>query len=137
MTDNGKHKPTEKSIKAAVEETVEDAAERVDAAADEAVENPLKTFLNHQKKAFEETGKAIDSLLPEGFKKHSKEARREFLKGVTVLVDAAVVELEKASKEADKVFKRVQQKAEDVSQSATAPERPSTTGQQKVKVEVD
>lgn len=102
-----------------------------------AVENPLRVFLEHQKRALEETGKALDALLPEGFKKHGKEARREFLRGVTVLVDAAVVELEKASKEADRVFKRMQQRPSEEPVAPPAPQRPSTTGAQKVKVEVE
>lgn len=101
------------------------------------VENPLKLFLEHQKRAFEETGKALDALLPEGFKRHSKEARREFLRGVSVLVDAAVIELEKASKEADRVFKRMQQRSPEEPTPPPAPPRPSTTGPQKVKVEVE
>lgn len=114
-----------------------DAAEQVEETVNEA-HDPLKKFVGHQKRALEETGKALESLLPEGFREHGKEARREFLKGMTVLVDAAVTELEKASKEADRLFKRAQQKAD----TATPPAgddstRPSSTGPQKVKVQVD
>lgn len=102
-------------------------------------ENPVETdklpedmreavnrFLDHQRKAFEEAGKAVDALLPTGFKEHGSEARREFIKGFKVLVDSAITELEKASREFDR-----SRKAED--------EEPpvSTTGRSKVKVQVD
>ncbi|MDX2161840.1 MAG: hypothetical protein SF162_10990 [bacterium] len=97
-------------------------------------QSPLETFVEHQKRALEETGKAIEALLPDGFKEHSKEAGKEFAKGLKVLVDAAVSEVEKASRELDKQFRaRQQQSAAPTDES----ERPSSTGAQKVKVQVD
>lgn len=99
----------------------------------DAQQDPFAIFLEHQKKALEETGKALDALLPPGFKEHSSEARREFARGWKVLVDAAVSELEKASKEVDKAFKRTR---EDAPVDVTV-ERPSSTGKTKVKVQVD
>jgi hypothetical protein len=101
----------------------------------DAQQDPFAVFLEHQKKAIEETGKALDALLPPGFKEHSNEARREFARGWKVLVDAAVVELEKASKEVDKAFKRTRQDAPDTEEVIV--ERPSSTGKTKVKVQVD
>jgi hypothetical protein len=98
-------------------------------------QDPFAAFLEHQKKAIEETGKALDALLPPGFKEHSSEARRVFARGWKVLVDAAVVELEKASKEVDKAFKRTRQDAENADDVVA--ERPSSTGKTKVKVQVD
>ncbi|MCB9453484.1 MAG: hypothetical protein H6672_18795 [Anaerolineaceae bacterium] len=80
---------------------------------------PFEKFLFHQRRAMEETGKALEALLPEGFKEHGAEASREFIKGFRVLVDAAITEIEKAVEEEDD---------ED---------KPSTTGKTKVKVEVD
>lgn len=95
-------------------------------------DDPLKAFVEHQRKALEETGKALDALLPEGFKEHGAEARREFVKGMKVLVDSALSELEKASREFDRNFNR---------RPANPPQddadRPSSTGANKVKVQVD
>jgi hypothetical protein len=84
-------------------------------------------FVDHQKKAFEEAGKAVDALLPKGFKEHGNEARREFIKGFKVLVDTAINELEKASREFEK-----SRNAE-----TGGDEPPSSTGKVKVKVQVD
>ena len=93
-------------------------------------QDPLGAFVHHQKRAFEESVKAVDALLPEGFKDHSREAGREFIKGMKVLVDATIDGLEKASKEFDKNFKRA-------TTSSDGEDRPSTTGTGKVKVQVD
>lgn len=92
--------------------------------------DPLNDFLRHQQRAVEETGKALEALLPDGFKTHSKEAGREFISGMKVLFDAALDGVEKASKDFDKNFTR--QRAEGDSD-----ERPSSTGATKVKVQVD
>lgn len=89
---------------------------------EEAARTPFDEFVFHQKRALEETGKALDALVPPGFKEHGAEAGREFAKGFKVLVDAAITELEKMSKEMDKT--------EDS-------DRPSSTGPTKVKVQVD
>ncbi len=83
------------------------------------------TFVYHQRRALEETGKALESLLPEGFKVHSAEARKEFTKGFKALVDAALSEL-------DKVSRRGQAETDE-----DEDDRPSTTGKTKVKVQVD
>ena len=91
---------------------------------EESARTPVDAFVFHQKRALEETGKALDALVPPGFKEHGAEAGREFVKGFKVLVDAAITELEKMSKEME------QDKAEGA-------DRPSTTGPGKVKVQVD
>ncbi len=93
-------------------------------ASDESAESeepktPFEKFLFHQRRAVEETGKALEALLPEGFREHGSEASREFIKGFRVLVDAAIAEIEKAVEEDD----------DD--------DKPATTGKTKVKVEVD
>jgi PHP family Zn ribbon phosphoesterase len=85
-------------------------------------QTPLDEFLQHQRRALEESGKAIEALLPEGFREHGSEASREFAKGLKVLVDAAINELEKVSK-------KVEEEAEE--------KRASTTGKTKVKVQVE
>jgi hypothetical protein len=90
----------------------------------EEFETPFDQFLYHQRKALEETGKALESLLPPGFKDHSNEAGREFVKGFKVLVDATIDELKKVSEKAE------EEMGED-------DDRPSTTGKTKVRVEVE
>lgn len=86
--------------------------------------NPFETFIYHQRRALEETGKALEALLPEGFKEHGSEASKEFVKGFKALVDAAITEIEKATA-----------RAEEVADDDDNP--PSTTGRTKVKVQVD
>jgi dTDP-glucose pyrophosphorylase len=41
-------------------------------------------FVDHQSKAFEESMKAVEALLPDGFKEHGKEAGKEFIAGERV-----------------------------------------------------
>jgi hypothetical protein len=85
---------------------------------------PFDEFLFHQRRALEETGKALEALLPEGFRTHSHEASKEFSKGLRVLVDAAVEELKKAGEKSAK--------------KSTGDDGPATTtGKTKVKVEVE
>lgn len=88
--------------------------------------SPLETFIYHQRKALDEAGKALDALLPDGFKSHGSEAGKEFVKSFKVLVDAAITEIEKATS-------RVQ----DSDENGEDGDRPSTTGKTKVKVQVD
>lgn len=89
--------------------------------------SPFESFLYHQRRALEETGKALESLLPEGFREHGAQATKEFTKGLRVLMDAAVDEVKKA---ADKVREQ-SDKATDGAEG----EPPAPTG--KVKVQVD
>jgi hypothetical protein len=96
----------------------------------EATQNPFNEFLRHQQRAVEETGKALDALLPPAFKEHSQEACREFTSGVKVLFDAALEGLQWASKEVDRNMNR-ERSGDD------AGDRPSSTGATKVKVQVD
>lgn len=86
--------------------------------------NPLDAFVQHQRKAVEEGAKAIEALLPEGFRTHGKAAAEEFVAGFKVLVDAAIAEMEKVAKTSEP-------EADDDD------DRPSTTGKSKVKVQVD
>jgi len=92
---------------------------------EENVENPMEQFFYHQRRALEETAKALDALLPPGFKEHSSEAGKEFAKGFKVLVDAAIDEMKKVSEK------------EDLQDDGEDDDRPSTTGKTKVKVQVD
>lgn len=87
-------------------------------------------FMEHQRRAFEESGKAVDALMPDGFKEHSAVARDEFRKGLKVLVDATIDELEKLTK--------IEPKAEQaITGDDDDKEPPSTTGRTKVKVQVE
>lgn len=88
----------------------------------------FEAFTQHQRRAFEESCEAMDALLPPEFKEHSAVARDEFRKGVKVLVDYAIDELEKLTKE--------DPEAKTDAESSTD-EPPSTTGRTKVKVQVD
>jgi hypothetical protein len=92
---------------------------------------PFGEFLRHQKRAVEETGKAVDSLLPPGFKQHGSEAGREFVSGFKVLFDAVIDGVQKASKDFDETMNRQRAASSD------ADDRPSSTGTTKVKVQVD
>lgn len=90
------------------------------------LQDAFNEFVEHQRRAFEETGKAIDALFPDGFKEHSNAARDEFRKGFKVLVDATIDELEKLTKADDSA---------DADSDSDDP--PSTTGRTKVKVQVE
>jgi hypothetical protein len=97
-----------------------------EAVSDESPKTPLESFIYHQRRALEETGKALEALLPEGFKEHGSTAGREFIKSFQVLVDAAINEIEKATAA-----------AETVEPDEDGEDRPSTTGKTKVKVQVE
>ncbi len=90
--------------------------------------NPVESFIYHQRRALEHTGKALEALLPEGFREHGTSASKEFIKSFQVLVDAAIGEIEKATTRVEDVAKEHQDDDND---------KPSTTGRTKVKVEVE
>ncbi len=89
----------------------------------------FNSFLDHNRRAAEETGKAFDALIPDEFREHSAAARDELRKGLKVLVDATIDELEKMTKIEPK---------EEKSEDSKDDEPPSsTTGRTKVKVQVE
>lgn len=88
---------------------------------------PFEEFLYHQRRALEETGKALEALLPEGFRTHGSNASKEFTKGFRVLVDAAIEDLKRA--------RTTVEEDEDAPGDDEGPA--STTGKTKVKVQVD
>lgn len=94
---------------------------------EEPTRNTFETFLYHQRRALEETAKALESLLPEGFRNHGKQATNEFTAGLRVLVDAAIEEIKKAN-DGDKHV-NVEMDDDD--------DKPSSTGKMKVKVQVE
>ncbi len=85
----------------------------------------LEEFVEHQKRALDETGKAIEALLPPDFVKHAKEAQKESVAGFKLLVDSFITEMEK-------VAKQTETKAAENDDDG-----PSTTGNTKVKVQVE
>jgi hypothetical protein len=107
-------------------------------------ETPMERFFYHQRRALEETAKALEALLPPGFKEHATEASREFAKGFRVLVDATIDELKKVSeKDEDDEKPKNQAEAEpnveaviEIEETEEQP-KPKTTGKTKVKVKVD
>lgn len=54
----------------------------------------LDEFIDHQKKALEEAGKALESLIPEGVRTHGKSAVEEMLSGYRSLFNSIVDEVE-------------------------------------------
>jgi hypothetical protein len=63
---------------------------------------PFDAFLEHQRRAAEEAGKALESLLPPEFREHGKAAINESIAGFRVLIDALMEELKSTgSKEAE------------------------------------
>ncbi len=58
--------------------------------AQEEVATVFDTFIEHQRKAFDETGLAIESLLPVAFKEHSKAAIKETIESYRDLVNSVI-----------------------------------------------
>lgn len=48
------------------------------------------TFIEHQRKAIRESGLALESLLPEAFKQHSKSAVKETVEAYRELVNSVI-----------------------------------------------
>ena len=84
---------------------------------------PLNEFVNHQRKAAEETYKAFASLIPPEFRTHSRIAQDEFLKSFQVLIQGTADALDR-----------------EMNRRRTTPGGsdggPSTTGKSKIKVDV-
>lgn len=93
-------------------------------------QTPMEKFFYHQRRALEETGKALEALLPPGFREHGTEASREFARGFRILVDAAIDELKKVSEKEEDATTKTDDNDDDDDSS-------STTGKTKVKVNVD
>ena len=90
----------------------------------EETRTPFEDFLFHQRRALEETGKALEALLPEGFRTHGSNAGKEFTEGFRVLIDSAMKELKRAKTAAPD---------DDDNDEPDA----SSTGKNKVKIPVD
>ena len=106
--------------------TEKETTPQPEAEQEESKQNPLDAFIDHQKRALDETGKAIESLLPPDFVSHAKEAQKEFFAGFKVLADSFIDEMEN-------IARRTEHAVEDDDDE----DKPSTTGKSKVKVQVD
>lgn len=105
---------------AEVVEVVEEAVEKV--------ETPFEKFVDHQKKAFVEAGKAFSSLLPEGLREHGQTAVREMVEGYRTLfnstLDDLIKTLEKARVEAEKTLEKAGAEAEKTVEKVKLDENP-------------
>lgn len=97
---------------------------------EEPVRSRFEEFLYHQRRALEETGRAIEALFPEKFVEHTKRAGSEFGTAMRVLADAVTDEIKKATENA-KATKP------DAGQSESDDDDASTTGKTKVRVQVE
>jgi hypothetical protein len=88
---------------------------------------PLESFLYHQRRAAEEAAKALAGWIPPEVREHTKEAGKEFLLSFKALVDGAASTMERE-------MNRMRNADGDTGKEGGA--GPSTTGKNKVKVEV-
>lgn len=107
---------------------------------EESMDKPMEKFFYHQRRALEETGKALESLLPVEFRKHGSEASKEFSKGMRVLVDTAIDELKKISErdeneDDDEKQDDIEEVTNDDDDDGEPPS--SSTGKSKVKIKLD
>ncbi len=109
-------------------ESTEAAAEGKPEVKAEAV---IKEFVDHQVNAMREAVKAVDALLPDGFKQHGSASLREAGKSYRVLFDAGLEVLNRAGKSVDEALKRAQEAGEADGDNL------SSTGANKVRVEVE
>lgn len=103
---------------------------------------PLEQFLFHQRRALEETGKALESLLPPGFKSHTQAAGNEFASGFRVLIDAAIDEIKNASEMEDpeaqaREAQERQASANLASNDDNDDDESASSGKGNIKIEVD
>ncbi|MEM9952287.1 MAG: hypothetical protein AAF846_11830 [Chloroflexota bacterium] len=99
---------------------------------EDAVETPMERFFYHQRRALEETGRALEALLPPDFRNHAGEASKEFAKGFRILVDATIDELKKVSEREDEEGDNA-----DVDDENDDEDPPTTTGKTKVRIKLD
>lgn len=117
MTDEPRENPTED-------------AGAGEAAQEQQTETPrpsFNDFVEHQRKAFEATKKALNALIPPDFKTYSEEACKEFFASFKALIESAGAAIEAEMKKAQS----------DKSGGDKGGSGPSTTGKTKVKIEVN
>lgn len=67
---------------------------------DDAEPTTLEAFMEHQRKAFTEAGKAMLALLPENFQTHTEAALKESIEGYRALVNNTLDDIIEALKKA-------------------------------------
>jgi hypothetical protein len=72
----------------------------LDAPEGEAEETAFTQFVDHQKKAVTEVGKALTSLLPQGLREHGETAIKEMMEGYRTLFNSTVDEVVKTVEKA-------------------------------------
>jgi hypothetical protein len=75
---------SKKATPEAVVETVEDVVVVEDSI------TPLENFLDSQRRAIKELGKAVESLIPNPVQEHSKKAYQEAVEGYRVLFNSVI-----------------------------------------------
>lgn len=92
--------------------TAEEVVEKVEAevAEGEKAPTPFDKFLDHQKKAFVEAGKAFGTLLPEGLREHGEKALKEMVEGYRTLfnstLDEVIKTIDRARMEVEKTVEK-------------------------------
>ena len=107
---------------------------------DEAGKTPLEQFIFHQRRGLEEFGRAMESLLPPGFREHTHAAGSEFATGFRVLIDAAIDEIKKASEMEDPDAQRAAEQEEQARANLSTDDdydAATGSGSGKIKVELD
>ena len=106
----------------------------------DAAKTPLEQFIFHQRRGLEEFGRAMESLLPPGFKEHTHAAGSEFATGFRVLIDAAIDEIKKASEmedpDAGRASEHERQASANLSADDDDDDKTGSTSS-KIKVELD
>lgn len=80
----------------------------------EETKNALEAFLEHQRKALSETGKALESLIPVAFREHSSAAFNEAMEGYRSLFDTMMDEVNENVKKVTARFEKEGEAAEKV-----------------------
>lgn len=103
----------EKAVSGAMESAVESAKAAVEKVEKAVQDNqPLSEFLDHQRKALAEAGKALEALIPSNFLEHSQAAVKEVIEGYRKLINSAIEEVGKIVDRARQVVEG-EKKAED------------------------
>lgn len=101
-------------------------------------QTPLEQFIFHQRRGLEEFGKAMESLLPPGFREHTHKAGNEFATGFRVLIDAAIDEIKKASEMEDPDARREAEQERQASANLAAEDADEdAAGSERRKIEVE
>lgn len=94
---------------------------------EEREETPFDVFLNHQRSAVTNAGKALQSLVPTGLRDHGSKAVEEMLEGYRVLFNSAIDDvLENVRTTKDRVNEATDKTLDRVEQATTAKQSDET-----------